>query len=89
MARTTPTGPSSLSSPRERAATTRGIQFDAAATILIGDSPRDVEAGRLGGARVVAVATGRTPRTALATAGADVVLTDLRDTEAVLAAALF
>jgi phosphoglycolate phosphatase-like HAD superfamily hydrolase len=73
---------------QERAATTQGVRFDAATTVLIGDSPRDVEAGRVSGARVVAVATGRTSRTVLASAGADVVLADLSDTQAVLAAVL-
>jgi phosphoglycolate phosphatase len=56
--------------------------------VIVGDSLRDVEAGRVGGARVVAVATGRTDADALQEAGADTVLADLSDTEAVLAAVL-
>ena len=57
-------------------------------TVLIGDTPRDVDAGRAGGARVVGVATGLYSAEALAEAGADAVLGDLLDTDAVLAAVL-
>jgi phosphoglycolate phosphatase-like HAD superfamily hydrolase len=57
-------------------------------TVLVGDTPNDVAAGRTGGARVVAVATGRYQTAELAEAGADVVLPDLRDTAAVVAAVL-
>ena len=52
-------------------------------TILVGDTPRDVRAGRDGGARVVAVATGSDSVESLRAAGADVVLPDLLDTKAV------
>ena len=45
--------------------------------------PRDVRAGRDGGARVVAVATGADSVESLRAAGADFVLPDLRDTGAV------
>jgi phosphoglycolate phosphatase-like HAD superfamily hydrolase len=57
-------------------------------TAILGDSLKDVEAGRVGGARVVAVATGRTDPDALREAGAETVFADLVDTEAVLAAVL-
>lgn len=57
--------------------------FDKANTILVGDTPRDVRAGRDGGARVVGVATGSDSVESLRAAGADVVLPDLRDTGAV------
>jgi phosphoglycolate phosphatase-like HAD superfamily hydrolase len=56
--------------------------------VLVGDTPLDVAAAREGGARAVAVATGPFGASELAAAGADVVLADLRDTEAVVAAVL-
>jgi phosphoglycolate phosphatase len=55
-------------------------------TVLIGDTPLDVEAGIDGGARVIGVATGSTEEAALRDAGADVTLPDLTDAEALLAA---
>ncbi|MFF8772969.1 HAD family hydrolase [Kitasatospora sp. NPDC015120] len=71
---------------RRRAAAAHGHPFDADSTVLIGDTPRDVAAGRAGGARVVAVASGASSAHALRAAGADTVLADLRDTAAVLRA---
>ncbi|MFE6867226.1 HAD family hydrolase [Kitasatospora sp. NPDC057692] len=71
---------------RRRAAAAYGHGFDAAATVLIGDTPRDVHAGRVGGARVVAVASGGSSAAELREAGADAVLADLRDTAAVIRA---
>jgi phosphoglycolate phosphatase len=56
--------------------------------VLIGDTPLDVAAAHEGGARAVAVATGPFGRRELDAAGADAVLDDLRDVEAVVAAAL-
>jgi phosphoglycolate phosphatase-like HAD superfamily hydrolase len=53
-------------------------------TVYIADSGRDVEAARIGGARSVAVASGRSTAGELRDAGADVVLDDLTDTEAVV-----
>ncbi|MGD0245479.1 MAG: HAD hydrolase-like protein [Streptosporangiaceae bacterium] len=66
-----------------RAIAKYGETFDKANTILVGDRPRDVRAGRDGGARVVGVATGADSVKSLRDAGADVVLPDLRDTRAV------
>lgn len=71
---------------RERAARHAGHRFDARATVLIGDTPLDVEAGHERGARVIAVATGRTDVTKLQEAGADTVLVDVTNTEQLLAA---
>lgn len=48
-------------------------------TVLIGDTPADVEAGLVGGARVLAVATGAYSAAQLWTAGADAVIADLTD----------
>lgn len=53
----------------------------AAEAVLVGDTPADVEGGRENGVRVIAVATGRSDEAALREAGAEVVLSDLRDTE--------
>jgi phosphoglycolate phosphatase-like HAD superfamily hydrolase len=73
---------------RGKAAAAYGHSFTPATTVLVGDTPLDVAAGRLGGARVVAVATGRHGLDELAGAGADAVLVDLRDTDEVVSAIL-
>ncbi|GAA2729407.1 HAD family hydrolase [Cellulomonas aerilata] len=53
-------------------------------TIVIGDTKLDVEAGLEGGARVIAVATGGSSFEELRTAGADAVLGDLTDVDALI-----
>jgi phosphoglycolate phosphatase-like HAD superfamily hydrolase len=63
-----------------------GLDFSGAATVLVGDTPLDVEAALATGARAVAVATGSYPAADLAAAGAHVVLPDLTDTARVVAA---
>jgi phosphoglycolate phosphatase-like HAD superfamily hydrolase len=73
---------------REKARRLRGIDVSAADTVLIGDTPLDVDAAHRNGARAVAVATGHYDAAALRQTGADAVLEDLGDTEAVLAAIL-
>jgi phosphoglycolate phosphatase-like HAD superfamily hydrolase len=73
---------------RERAGNAYGETFTPAATVLIGDTPNDVRAGHEGGARVVAVATGSSDRTALRRAGAEDVLDDLTDVPAAVRAIL-
>lgn len=71
---------------RKRATQRYGDPFDAATTVVIGDTPNDVTAGQRGGAHTIAVATGRNPAAELRAAGADVVLPNLADLEALLAA---
>jgi phosphoglycolate phosphatase len=71
---------------QRRANARHGVTFDAGSTVLVGDTPLDVVAGRDGGAFVVAVASGRSTEAELLKAGADVVLPDLSDTAAVLQA---
>src|SRR4029453_2988398 len=53
--------------------------------IVIGDTPHDIECARVAGARSIAVATGGYTVEQLKEFGADDVLRDLSDTEAVLA----
>jgi phosphoglycolate phosphatase-like HAD superfamily hydrolase len=80
--------PSLVGVARAKAEAKYGTGFEGPATVLVGDTPLDVAAGRAGGARVVAVATGPYGVEELQATEADAVLADLRDTEAVLAAVL-
>lgn len=73
---------------RAKARARLGVEVDPAAVVVIGDTPLDVAAGRAGGARVVAVATGHYDVESLLATEPDVVLPDLRDTDAVLRAIL-
>jgi phosphoglycolate phosphatase-like HAD superfamily hydrolase len=54
--------------------------------VVIGDTPLDVACAAAWGARCIAVATGNFSVSELRAAGADVVMPDLRDTAAVIAA---
>jgi len=65
---------------RQRAADKHGVALRELATVYVADSPRDVEAARVGGARSLAVAGGRASVAELREAGADAVLPDLTDT---------
>lgn len=80
--------PTLVSIARRRAAAKFGAEPAPEDIVLIGDTPRDVAAGLAGGTRVVGVATGQYTAAELEDAGADVVLPDLRDTQAVVAAVL-
>ena len=71
---------------RERAARKYGAPLATADVVLVGDTPLDVRAAHEAGARCVAVATGPYDRAELERAGADAVLRDLVDTDALLAA---
>lgn len=73
---------------RERAFAAYGHDYGGQATVLVGDTPLDVEAALTTGARAIGVATGRSSRAELAAAGADVVLPSLADTDQVVAAVL-
>ena len=75
-----------LLSARGRAAEKYGADFTERSTVYIADSSRDVEAARIGGARSLGVASGRSSAGELRDAGADAVLDDLTDPAAVVAA---
>ena len=70
---------------RQRAEEKYQVRIPEAATVYIADSPRDVEAARIGGARSIAVASGRAGTAELRDAGADAVLPDLTDPAALVA----
>lgn len=76
---------------RRRAAAVYGSSpedFGGTSTILIGDTPLDIEAALAAGARAVGVATGHSQAADLLAAGAHAVLPDLTDTQQVLRALL-
>jgi hypothetical protein len=76
---------------RRRAAAVLGrpaSDFGGHATIVVGDTPLDIEAALTAGARAVGVATGSYSATDLREAGAHAVLADLTSTAAVLSALL-
>jgi phosphoglycolate phosphatase len=71
---------------RRNASVRYGGDFAGRGTVLVGDTPSDIEAAAAHGARAVGVATGRFTERQLAGAGADAVLPDLTDTGAVIKA---
>ncbi|MGH8907928.1 MAG: HAD family hydrolase [Egibacteraceae bacterium] len=83
-----PHRPNLVDVAKSRAKEKYGVAFCRDTTVLVGDSPLDVEAALLGGATIVAVATGLHRGEELLAAGADRVLEDLRDTSSALQAIL-
>jgi phosphoglycolate phosphatase-like HAD superfamily hydrolase len=73
---------------RQRLSQRFGQQVEAVDIVVVGDTPRDIACARAGGARVVAVATGNFSRADLEAHQPDVVLDDLHDTDATVAAVL-
>jgi phosphoglycolate phosphatase-like HAD superfamily hydrolase len=71
---------------RGRASEKYRANISAEVTVYVADSVRDVEAAGIGGARCIAVASGRSTAAELREAGADLVLGDLADTMTVLRA---
>ncbi|MBC6456801.1 HAD family hydrolase [Actinomadura sp. HBU206391] len=63
-----------------------GLPIGEPATVLIADSPRDVQAAQIARIKVIAVATGTANEAALRAAGADLVLPTLADTQTVIRA---
>ena len=80
--------PSLVQVARDKAERKYGTAFDGPATVLVGDTPLDVAAGKAGGARVVAVATGPYRAEELQATEADAVRENLGDTGAALRAIL-
>jgi phosphoglycolate phosphatase len=66
---------------RRNAAARYGGDFAGRATVLVGDTPSDIEAAVAHEARSVGVASGQFSELQLAEAGADEVLPDLADTD--------
>ena len=64
---------------RRRAAAKYGAWFAGPATVLVGDTVRDVQAARAAGAASIAIATGKDNTQTMAQAGAEVVLPNLTD----------
>lgn len=77
-------GPIALARALERT----GLAYSPDQTVVVGDARADVECGRAIGARVVAVATGRTSVEELRAAGADIVLSSFADVESACEAIL-
>lgn len=73
-------GPHALRRARERHA----VEFDPANTFIIGDTPHDIECGKVIGARTIGVATGRYTVTELAAHAPTAVFADFADTAAFL-----
>jgi len=71
---------------RAHAAARYRADFSGTATVLVGDTPLDIEAAVVSGARAVGVATGSFTIEQLAAANADVALPSLSDTCRVVAA---
>jgi phosphoglycolate phosphatase len=69
---------------KQRAGQKYGAEFDENSTVYVADSVRDVAAAAIGGARVIAAATGRSSAAELREAGAGTVLSDLTDTAGLL-----
>jgi phosphoglycolate phosphatase len=75
-----------LEAARQRAGEKYKASFAGEATAYIADSPRDVAAAKIAGARSVAVASGRASTAELRAAGATAVLPDLTDPAALISA---
>ncbi len=69
---------------RDKASKKYGTVITADTAVYIADTVRDIEAASVGGARCIAVSTGRDTPAELRDAGADVVLADLSDTGQVI-----
>lgn len=69
---------------QNRASERAGVVFASDTMVLVGDTPKDVEAGLTAGVRVVGVATGKASADELRLAGAQAVAADLRECSATL-----
>jgi phosphoglycolate phosphatase len=73
---------------RARALERHGEEFLPESIYVIGDTPRDIECGKVVGARTVAIATGNYSRAELAAHDPDFLFDDLSDTDQVVATLL-
>jgi phosphoglycolate phosphatase len=71
---------------RRQASEKYGTSMDDVPAVYLADTARDIEAAAVGGARCVAIASGRETLAELQDGGADIVLADLSDTAQVLTA---
>jgi phosphoglycolate phosphatase-like HAD superfamily hydrolase len=71
---------------QRRAQELHGVDFDPAQTFIIGDTPHDIECGKVIGAKTIAVATGNHPHEELASHEPTELFNDLSDTAAFLKA---
>lgn len=71
---------------RRKAQTKHGVDVPVHETVVVGDTPLDIEAAQAAGARAVAVATGPYGTEELGQRGPDAVLPDLSDTAALIEA---
>jgi phosphoglycolate phosphatase len=62
---------------QERAQAKTGVAFTSSRTVLIGDTPKDVEAGIAAGVQVIGVASGKSSENELRDAGSERVIPDL------------
>jgi phosphoglycolate phosphatase len=72
-----PERPKLVTIAQQRAAERTGVTFDNNHTVLVGDTPKDVEAALTAGVRVIGVATGKTTAKELRAAGAETALGEL------------
>lgn len=80
--------PDMITLAREKAAKLAGRPFSGKDTVVVGDSIKDIEAGREHGARTIAIATGSHSRAELNRYGPDFVFKDMKDWRRVMAAIL-
>lgn len=73
-----------IDASRQKVTAKYGRTFDRESTILIGDTPLDIQAAHDGGAKIIAVASGVHGVDELAECGPDAVMPDLVDTQAFL-----
>lgn len=69
---------------QQRATKRTAATFDNEHTVLIGDTPKDVEAALTAGVRVIGVASGKSDESELMEAGAPVTISDLTHTATVI-----
>ncbi len=69
---------------QQRAAERTGVMFGNDTTVMIGDTPQDVEAGLAAGVRVIGVATGKTSTQELRDVGAQHVAANLVECQVIL-----